>query len=434
MVGLQSQGRGDFVTGDNDFLSGTGSAEGAVDDGPLWRMGSLDLPREPWPPAPPRIAQRPSMVHYERALRHFTAHPDRTGALSHLRELAIRGVRAGTLTPRELLFEVRPAAVAVSVLTERPVASTGAVLAKAIRAAADGRPSRWADLTDQVGSWTGSLASLLNGRDDTEIGGYLSVPPSHPRVWTGHRWRPANIMLALATPLGAQRFFTEATGQTAVRRDGAAQEMARFMPLTRALVDHTMGPRGTGRGRVNLAGNAFTPDTVLAELLSHAGQPAVATAVREHDFACGTVRQQAFLAVRDRPDAIRKSLEVLLKDGQQQFLDLLDAVPDDDPVWIHTLIRHAENDLRPDTRRVAYERLAAVSEPEVVWTMELARVGSLDALPSEVRASMSEGSAAPLTAAVREQPFWDSNSEINAVAAEMRREEVLDRPLPWLDG
>lgn len=156
--------------------------------------------------------------------------------------------------------------------------------------------------------------------------------------------------------------------------------------------------------------------------------------MREHDFACGTVRQQAFLAVRDRPDAIRKSLEVLLKDGQQQFLDLLDAVPDDDPVWIHTLIRHAENDLRPDTRRVAYGRLAAVSEPEVVWTMELARVGSLDALPSEVRASMSEGSAAPLTAAVREQPFWDSNSEINAVAAEMRREEVLDRPLPWLDG
>lgn len=424
------------MTGANDFFCGTGWTEDIENDheGRAMSIGCLVLPQEPTPPPSPPFGRRPTLDHYERALRHFTAHPDRIGALSHLRELTIQGVRARTLSTRELLFDIRPAAVAVSLLTEQRVATTGSVVARVIRAAVADHPSRWAYLTDQVDFWTGSLASLLTGRDDTEIGGHLSVPPSRPRVWTGHRWRPANIMLALATPEGAHRFFTEATGQTAIRRGGAGQQMAGFMPLSRALVDHTMSPRGTGRARVNLAGNAFTPDAVLAELLSRAGQPAIATAVREHDFASGTVRQQAFLAVRESPDAICKSLKALLADGQRQFLDLVAAVPDDDPVWLHTLIRHAGHDLRPDARRVAYDRLAAVSEPEVVWSMELARVGSLDALPPEVRASMTEGSAAPLAAAARERPFWDLHAGINAAAAEMRREEVLDRPLAWLDG
>ena len=428
------------MAGNNDFFRGTVWAEDSEDPddpeddqkGRSVSIGCLVLPQEPAPPPPPSFGRGPTMEHYERALRHFTAHPDRIGALTHLRELTIQGVRARTLTAHDLLFDVRPAAVAVSLLTDQRVASTGAVLARVIRAAVADHPSRWAFLTDQIDFWTGSLASLLIGRDDTETGGHLSVPPSRPHVWTGHRWRPANIVLALATPEGAHRFFTEATGQTAIRRGGAAQQMAGFMPLSRALVDYTMSPRGTGRARVNLAGNAFTPDAVLAELLSRAGQPAVATAVREHAFACGPVRQQAFLAVRESPDAICKSLKALLKDGQRQFLDLVAAVPDDDPVWLHTLIRLAGHDLRPDARRAAYGRLAAISEPEVVWSMELARVGSLDALPPEVRASMSEGSAAPLAAAVRERPFWDLHAGINAAAAEMRREEVLDRPLPWL--
>ena len=65
--------------------------------------------------------------------------------------------------------------------------------------------------------------------------------------------------------------------------------------------------------------------------------------------------------------------------------------------------------------------------------MELARAGSLEALPSEVRASMTEGSAEPLATAVRERPFRDSNAGIDAAAAQMRREEVLDQPLSWLD-
>lgn len=432
----------------NEFLCGTGWIEEEEFD---FSRGCLVLAPERMPPPAPRFGRRPTMGHYERALRHFTGHPDLAGALTHLRELTVQGVLAGTLTTRDLLFEVRPAAVAVSLLTERRVAPTGAVLAGVIRAAVADRPSRWAYLTDQIDFWTGSLASLLTGRDDTDgiggtdgadgadgtdayVGGCLSVPPSRPHVWTGHLWRPANVLLALATPEGARRFFTEATGQTAIRRGGAAQQMAGFMPLSRALVDHTLSKRGTGRARVNLAGNAFTPDSVLAELLRQAGQPAIATAVREHDFACAVVRHQAFLAVRDRSEAVAKSVKALVKDGQRQFLDMLAAVPDDDPVWLRTLVRHAAPLLGAEARHEAYERLAAVSGPEVVWHLELTRTGSLAAASPQVRASMAEGSAAPLAAAVREQPFRNGNAEIDAAAAEMRREEVLDRPLPWLEG
>ncbi|MEY9926689.1 hypothetical protein ABH926_001311 [Catenulispora sp. GP43] len=388
--------------------------------------------RIPAPPPPPAFGARPSMAHYRRALRHFVEHPDRAGVLTHLRELTIQGLKAGSLSTRDVLFEVRPAAVAVSVLAEREVAAAGPVLAAVIRAAVADHPSRWAYLVDQVDFWPGSLASLLTGRRDIGVVGYLSVPPSRPRAWIGHLWRPANILLALAPAEGARRFFTEATGRTAVWRAGSAERMAGYMPLSRALVEYTLSPRGSRRARANLAGNAFAPDAVLALLLERPGEAEIAMAVREHDFAGGAVRRQAYLAVRDRPDAVRKSLAKLLEHGQKQFLDLLAAAPEDDAVWMHSLIKLAGDWLQPQTRRTAYGRLAAVSEPEVVWSLALAYAGSIEALAPEVRASMVEGSAAPLAAAVRDGPFWDLNAGVNAAAAEMRREEVLDRPLPWL--
>ncbi|WP_370358983.1 hypothetical protein [Catenulispora sp. MAP12-49] len=121
----------------------------------------------------------------------------------------------------------------------------------------------------------------------------------------------------------------------------------------------------------------------------------------------------------------------LLESGQQQFLDLLDAAPDD-AVWMHGLIRLAGDGLQPQTRRAAYGRLADVSEPEVVWSLALAYAGSIEALPPEIRASMAEGSAEPLAERLRVWPFRDVNAGVNAAAVEMRREEVLDRPLPWL--
>ncbi|MFD0632428.1 hypothetical protein ACFQ9X_13230 [Catenulispora yoronensis] len=290
------------------------------------------------------------------------------------------------------------------------------------------RPERWSAFIDRAESWTGSLLSLLTDADDERP----SLPPARPNAWTGHLWRPANILLALAPPEGARHFLTEGAVGTAIRRAGLAQRMAGFVPLSRALVEHTLSSRGSGRARLRLAANAFTPDEVLAELLNWVGEPAIATAVREHDFAGAAVRYAAFETVRDRPEALRNSLTELLDHGQQQFLDLLDAVPDEDAVWIHTLIRMAGDALGPGPRRAAYARLAEVCEAEAVWTLDLAVAGSLEAMLPEVRASMTEGSAAPLAAALRAVPFRDRLQDVNAAAGELRREELLDRPLPWL--
>ena len=373
------------------------------------------------------------MWHYERAIRHFTTHADVTGELTYLRDLTIRGVLAGSLTAHEVLCQIRPAAVAVSLLAEPSVADVAGLLATRIRAGAADDPVRWAELIDEVETWTGSLYSLLTGESDDRA----SLPATRLNGWTGHLWRPANIMLALAPPDCARQFFTAGTRgvgtrRVGVRRAGLAQRMAGFMPLSRALVDHTVSSGGTSRARMNLAGNAFAPDTVLAELLRWVSEPAIATAVRAHDFAGGVVRHQAFVAVRDRPETIRRSLETLLVYGQQQFLDLLAAIPDDDPVWLHSLIKLAGDALEPDTRRSAYARLAVVSEPEVVWSLELARVGSLEGMPPEVRASMVQSSVVPLVNALREQPFRDRFEAVNAAAEKMRRPELLTHPLAWL--
>jgi hypothetical protein len=411
-----------------------------------YRRECVVLPDNPTPPPPPppRITDRPTLADYRRGLRHFTDYPARAGALSYLRDLTIQGVRVGSISNHDLLYKVRPAAVAVSVLSAREVASTGAVVASVIRSVADRHPARWAFLIDVVSFWTGSLASLLAGRDDSGA----SLQPFGRGLWTGHLWRPANILLALAPAEGVDHFLTAGTAETALRRGSSAELMTGFMPLSRTLVEYTLSGQGSARARADLAGNAFTPDTVLAELLGRDREPDIAAAIRRHDFAGGAVRWRAYRAVRERESArgavrrpnrdepLRTSVKALLEHGQQQFLDMLavacDGASEDDATLIHTLIRLAADDLWPDTRRVALDMLARVSGPEVVWSLELARVGSLDKLPSAIRASMAEGSAAPLAAAVREKPFRDRDSAVNAAAAELRRDRVLDSPLPWL--
>ncbi|MBW8803028.1 MAG: hypothetical protein JF587_04100 [Catenulisporales bacterium] len=382
------------------------------------------------PPPPPAHGVRPTMADYHRAISHFQNHPGRAGGLTHLRTLTIRGVRAGTISPHEVLFRVRPAAVAVSILAERErqVADVGKLIAARITAAAGTDPERWSTLIDRVESWTGSLLSMLTDDADARP----SLPPSRPNAWTGHLWRPANILLALAPAECARHFLTAGAVGTAVRRAGLAQRMAAFVPLSRALVEHTLSSRGSGRARLSLAANAFTPDAVLAELLRWVGEPAIATAVREHDFAGGAVRYEAFQAVRERPEAIRRSLAVLLEYGQQQFLDLLAAVPEDDAVGIHMLIKLAGDALDPDTRRAAYARLAEVCEAEAVWTLDLAYAGSLEAMEPRVRASMAAGSAGSLAESLRTEPFRDPYQGVNVAAAAMRRADLLGRPLPWL--
>ncbi|MEZ0111942.1 hypothetical protein ABH920_005960 [Catenulispora sp. EB89] len=410
------------------------------DESGAWRECLVELGHPaPPPPAPPPIMDRPTMGDYWRGVRHFNDHPARAGALSYLRELTIDGLLAGSISNHDLLYEVRPAAVAVSVLSEREVAGNGAVAAAVIRSVADRHPARWAFLIDVVGFWGGSLASLLAGRDDSGAEDCRTVLPFGSGLWTGHLWRPANILLALAPAEGARRFLVAGTDVTALRRGSTAELMPGFMPLSRVLVEHTLSEDGSARARANLAGNAFAPDSVLAVLLGREPdvvEPGIVDAIRRHDFAGGAVRWQAYRVPHKRTESVRTALGSLLEHGQKQFLDMLafacDGATDDDAALIHTLIRLAGDDLRPETRRVALELLARVSGPEVVWSLELARVGSLDRLPKAIRASMAEGSAAPLAVAVREKPFRDRKAAVNAAAAELRQDHVLDAPLPWL--
>jgi hypothetical protein len=389
-------------------------------------------------PAAPVYGRRPSMADYDYALEHFRTYPDQIGGLSHLRSLAIAGLRAGSLRAHDVLCRMRPAAVAVTVLAEQEVASeAGRLVAARIRAGAGDSPARWARLFDHVGTWEGTLFALLTGADDGSDEGTTGLPPSRHRAWTGHLWRPANVLMALAPEECVRRYFFEGvvrTGRTGIRRSGVAQQAAGAMPLCRGLVDHVVNAAEGRRARESLAGNAFTPDSVLELLVRRAGEPGIGTAVRRHGFASGAVRNRAFLAVRNRPQLMRESLRALLEDGQQQFLDLL-AVASEDPdaAWAYTLVKLAEDDLERDARRVAYLCLATASEPEVVWSLELALAGSLPAMLPEVRDSMATGSVAPLAEAVRADPFRDPHAAVNAAVADMRAPDALDQPLKWLD-
>jgi hypothetical protein len=84
-------------------------------------------------------------------------------------------------------------------------------------------------------------------------------------------------------------------------------------------------------------------------------------------------------------------------------------------------------------RLFAYAHLARVSGVEAVWTLEMDRAGSLEAMHPAVRASMTAGSAVPLLEAAVADPYRGMHQDTAVSAPALRREEALDWPFPWHD-
>jgi hypothetical protein len=374
-------------------------------------------PRDQWPPIP----SHPTIDDYERAVASFRTAPDRALEFGHLREVALVGARLGTIRAAEIVRRVEPAAVAVTLLMEPGLGAMGEAVVRAILRGGAG-PVYWARMVREADTTRSSLASLMRGKSD---------PGSGHRVLTlrarrserfalagldlsGQRWRAANVMLAVAPPLAARAVL--ASGATvrkeptdaelrALREQAALTlEMATQAPLCRELVEHAFGSLGNTALRLKLAENAFTPDSVLARLLAdHDTEPEVTQAVQIHEFAGGTVRRLAFQAVRDEPSEVVRGLRRLLEvRGEAAFLDMLEAAPQQEADWVRSIVLSAGSDLGPEARLAAYIRLAEMTAAEVVWAVELTRAGSLERMIPAVRASMAEGTAAPLIAAHRE--------------------------------
>lgn len=373
------------------------------------------------PPAhrpPPPVPSHPTIDDYERAVALFRAAPNPAVEFAYLHEVALVGARLGTIRPADIVRHVRPAAVAVTLVMEPDLVTVGDAVARAILRG-DGA-QYWARMVREVDTARGSLAALVKARPDSGRGVIARGLRRSPRDdaagvdLSGQRWRAANVVLALAPPLAARAFL--ASGATMHKQPSGAElsalreqaslilDMASQAPLCRELVEHAFGSLGDTALRMRLAENPFTPDSVLARLAcEHDTEPEVTRAVQTHAFAGGTPRRLAFQAMRDEPEAVLRGLrEMLAHCGEEAFLAMIEAAPEQEAAWVRSVVAAAGPELTPQTRLRAYVRLAEVSAPEVVWAVELNRAGTLARMMPEVRASMAAGTIEPLTAAVRD--------------------------------
>jgi hypothetical protein len=350
----------------------------------------------------------------------FRAAPNPAAEFAYLHEVALVGARLGTIRPAEIVRHVRPAAVAVTLVMEPDLVTVGDAVARAILRGDSAGPQYWARMVREVDTARGSLAALVKARPDSGRGVIARGLRRAPQEDTagvdlsGQRWRAANVVLALAPPLAARAFL--ASGATVHKAPSGAElsalreqaslilDMASQAPLCRELVEHAFGSLGDTALRMRLAENPFTPDSVLARLASdHDTAPEVTRAVQVHAFAGGTARRLAFQAMRDEPEAVLRGLrDMLAACGEEAFLAMVEAAPEQEAAWARSVIAAAGPDLTPQTRLRAYVRLAEMSAPEVVWAVELTRAGTLSRMMPEVRASMAAGSADPLITAVRD--------------------------------
>lgn len=395
---------------------------------------------------PPPVPSHPTIDDYERAVAAFRSTPNPAVEFAYLHEVALVGARLGTIRPAEIVRHVCPAAVAVTLVMEPDLVTVGDAVARAILRG-DGA-QYWARMVREVDTARGSLAALVKARPDSGRGVIARGLRRSPRdeaaevELSGRRWRAANVVLALAPPLAARAFL--ASGATMHKQPSGAEQsalreqaslildMASQAPLCRELVEHAFGSLGDTALRMRLAENPFTPDSVLARLASEPDtEPEVTRAVQIHAFAGGTPRRLAFQAIRDEPEAVLRGLrEMLSHCGEEAFLAMIEATPEQEAAWVRSVVAAAGPDLTPQSRLRAYVRLAEVSAPEVVWAVELNRAGTLARMMPEVRASMAAGSVEPLVAAVRDS--------LVAAATDAARRGMAGRPVgrgstarPW---
>ena len=391
---------------------------------------------------PPTLRPRPTIEDYEHDLA-LLRHPGHD-AFGHLRDTVLIGLRAGTISAKDVYRRVRPAMIALTVLLDPGADRAAKELAERIRRGAGRSVDRWAEAVMAVDTWPGSLHSLLRQEPQEPHTG--NDPHLHALLGLDeHLWRGANILLVLAPPqtlphIAAQAAPMAATGSVvggprAVRNARALLRIVSHVPLSRTIVDYALRPQTSPRVRIQLAANPLTPNAVLIRLLMFAGgEPGVAAAISLHECAPPAVRLAAFREVHD-PEVLAQAGEALRRDAAvvhrvQQIASLTDR----EAPLAHALIRDAHPDLPPQARLFAYAHLARISGIEGVWTLEMERAGTLERMHPAVRASMQSGSAVPLLEAAVADPYRGMDQDAVMAVSALRREEVLDRPFSWQDA
>ena len=382
----------------------------------------------------------PALTEYVHALELAATDDYRAVTVTKLRTMALDALRAGTLTPEQIIEHTRPAALTVvlGVCTPEEYVQPGArratggvrVLIHERLAAELGTDyDRWSAVLDASGSFGGTLPELLRSRHPAGALGHAAVGPGGFRRFFGRprtQHNPQNLLLGLAPREVAARYLEDLPDLAHPRSRASLHRWEWLLssgPLTRPLVDHVLD-RGMVAQRRWLARNELSPDSVL----EHTG-PGYALELLQRKITPPRLRRAAFRCSKRDVHQLRIWAQDITGEHRDQVLDLVWALTDD-AVLLRQVIAAVGDRIDEAALLCAYGALAFAAGPEPVWALELHRAGSLDAALPPVRDSLLTGSADPLIDAALQVPrrHWlDTLSDEDHRYQALRTDAELDR-------
>lgn len=347
-----------------------------------------------------------------------------------LRTVALAALRSGTMTTAEVLELTRPAAlVPVMALARddaddrRPGERRAADdLRRLLARHAVGRlgddPGRWARAAARVNHFAGTVLELFAASESEAESCFGSSDGSGHFKDTTVDHDAANVLLALAPRDVAEQVLTAEDAEAWITAAAGAG------PLCRALVEHVL-TSGDRQQRERLAGNGFTPDTILARLLDTTTDPGVMYAILGRAEVDWEIFERAYVVAAHGHDLRDWIVKRFRSDPLKALIALRSAA--DDPAWVLSVLRPVYQGLREPVRIAAYVLLAEVAGVETVWAMEQERTGTVTKAAPYVRESMATGDAAPLIEAARTHPLPDRVKALRIVPVQTT-EEKLDEP------
>lgn len=346
---------------------------------------------------------------------------------TRMRAVALASLRAGTVSPVEVLEHTRPAAATVSLAVsedvgdERPgdrraADDMRALIAQSAAEHLGDDVKRWAHAVTWVNSYGGTLLELLAGpvadRDRRFADDYGSQIIADLDA--------GNVLLAVAPrDIAGRALVTKNMKRTINALAGEA-------PLCRALVEHIV-TRGTVPQREALAANDATPDSVLDRLLEKSKFTDIPFAIIDRDEVGPEVVSRAYAAA-PRGQKLREWMIECARYSPTEALAALRTMTDD-PAWLLSLLRVTIDEFDEPEEIAAHALLADVAGPEAVWAFDLDRSGNLDEMEPYIRESMATGDAEPIYEAARAMPARPNEAPEPEATLWPRTDAELDHPL-----
>ena len=298
---------------------------------------------------------------------------------SVIRDLIIRGLARGTLTPAEVVEHAVPASAVLDLAWR-----SGDAVLTAARGRADLAEELRELLYKRIGDdvplwnvlmirslvWSGTVAELI---DTTAVLGPRQAVPDDEDLDEAidDKIPNANVLLSFARPHVGQEVWYDAPGPL----NPYELALLEGRPLPPVLVDRALSIDAGHDARRLLAANPATPTAVLHRLLHDRADPMNTRLAMLGDVADPAIRYAALELLEESGTPWPQIMHYVQNLGDAGVYQLAAAAPNVER--LHFLLKKLGKHLGPETSAILYGRLAEQAGPEPVWDVAVLAAGAL---------------------------------------------------------